>query len=114
MMDEREFEEKMRAALRPVEAPEGLAERIIRRAEARAVKTRKPVTQHLWLRWGALAALLVIGTFGVLRWEETRRAKQIEASRVAEQFTMAMTITTRKMARIQKNLVVEVPLKSGL
>ncbi len=114
MMDEREFEEKMRAALRPVEAPEGLAERIIRRAEARAESTRKPVTQQPWLRWGALAALVTMGTFGVLRWDETRRAEQIEARRVAEQFTMALSITTRKMARIQKNLVVEVPLRSGL
>ncbi len=114
MMDEREFEEKMRAALRPVEAPDGLAERIIRRAEALAERTRKPVTQHSWLRWGALAALLSIGTFGVLRWEEKKRAEQIEARKVAEQFTMAMSITTRKMARIQKNLIVEVPLRSGL
>ena len=113
-MDEREFEEKMRAALRPVEAPDGLAERIIRRAEARAERTRKPVTQQAWLRWGALAALLTIGTFGVLRWEEMKRAEQIEARKVAEQFTMAMSITTRKMARIQKNLIVEVPLRSGL
>ena len=114
MMNERDFEEKMRAALRPVEAPDGLAERIIRRAEAREERTRKPVTQHSWLRWGALAALLAMGTFGILRWEDKRRAEQIEASRVAEQFTMAMSITTRKMARIQKNLIVEVPLKRGL
>lgn len=113
-MDEREFEEKMRAALRPVEAPDGLAERIIRRAEARAERTRKPVTQQAWLRWGALAALLTMGTFGILRWEEKKRAEQIEARKVAEQFTMAMSITTRKMARIQKNLIVEVPLRSGL
>jgi len=114
MMDEREFEEKMRAALRPVEAPDGLAERIIRRAEARAERTRKPVTQQAWLRWGALAALLTMGTFGILRWEDKKRAEQIEARKVAEQFTMAMSITTRKMARIQKNLIVEVPLRSGL
>jgi|GEM_PF-1506075 len=113
-MDEREFEEKMRAALRPVEAPDGLAERIIRRAEARAERTRKPVTQQAWLRWGALAALLTMGTFGILRWEDKKRAEQIEARKVAEQFTMAMSITTRKMARIQKNLIVEVPLRSGL
>jgi len=112
-MDEREFEEKMRAALRPVEAPDGLAERIIRRAEALAERTRKPVTQQAWLRWGALAALLAMGSFGILRWEEKKRAEQIEARKVAEQFTMAMNITTRKMARIQKNLVVEVPLKRG-
>lgn len=113
-MEEREFEEKMRAALRPVEAPEGLAERIIRRAEARAEKTRKPLTQQSWLRWGAVAALLTMGTFGVLQWNENRRAEQIEARWIAGQFAMAMNIATRKMARIQKNLVVEVPLKRGL
>lgn len=106
MMDEREFEKQMRAALRPVEAPEGLAGRIIRRVEAKR--------RTNWPLWGALAAMLIMGTFGLVRWEAKRQVEQIEASRVAGQFTMAMNIATRKMARVQKNLVVEVPLKSGL
>lgn len=110
MMDEREFEENLRAALRPVAAPEGLAERIVRRAEARAHKTRRPIVQQAWLRWGALAAMLSIGSFGWLKWTEKRQAGQIEARRAAEQFTLALHITTREISRVQKNLVIEIPL----
>jgi hypothetical protein len=113
MMDERELEQQLRAALRPVAAPEGLAERIVRRAEARAAAKRKPVTQQVWLRWGALAAMLSIGTFGGLQWNQQRQAKQNEALRAAEQFTLAMNIATQKISKVQKNLVVEVPLNPG-
>jgi hypothetical protein len=110
MMDERELEAKLRAALRPVAAPDGLAERIVRRAEARAAKTRRPMTQQIWLRWGALAAVLTMGTFGGLKWNEKRQAEEILARQAAEQFTQAMTIATRKISRVQKNLIVEIPL----
>ena len=110
MMDEREIEENLRAALRPVEAPAGLAERIVRRAEARAHKSRRPIVQQTWLRWGALAAMLSIGSFGWLKWNEKRQAGQIEARRAAEQFTLALHIATRKISRVQKNLVIEIPL----
>lgn len=113
MMDERDLEQQLRAALRPVAAPDGLAERIVRRAEARGTARRKPVTQHVWLRWGALAAMLTIGTFGGLKWNTQRQARQVEALRAAEQFTLAMNIATRKISRLQKNLVVEVPLNPG-
>ncbi len=110
MMDEREIEEKLREALRPVAAPDGLAERIVRRAEARAQTTRRPMVQQPWLSWGALAAMLTIGSFGWLKWSEKRQAGQIEARRAAEQFTLALNIATRKISRVQKNLVIEVPL----
>jgi hypothetical protein len=113
MMDERELEQQLRAALRPVAAPEGLAERIVKRAEARAAAKRKPLTQQPWLRWGALAAMLSIGTFGGLQWNQQRRAEQDEAQRAAEKFTLAMNIASSKIMRLQKNLVVEVPLTPG-
>ena len=113
MMDEREFEEQLRTALRPVEAPPGLAERIIRQAEARTVARRRPLRQQVWLRWGALAAMLTVGTFGGLKWQERRQAEQLEARRAAEQFTMAMGIATRKMTKLQRSLVVEVSLRPG-
>ena len=109
MMDERELEQQLRAALRPVAAPEGLAERIVARAAAK----RKPVVQQTWLRWGALAAMLTIGTFGAVKWNEQRQAEQIEARRAAEQFTLAMSIATQKISRVQKNLIVEVPLPTS-
>ena len=110
MMDERQIEENLRAALRPVAAPEGLAERIVRRAEARAQQTRRPIVRQTWLRWSALAAMLTIGSFGWLKWNEKRQTGQIEARRAAEQFTLALHIATRKISRVQKNLVIEIPL----
>lgn len=112
-MDEREFEQELRAALRPVAAPPGLAERIVREAEARQAARRKPVAQQIWLRWGALAAMFAAGTFGGLHWNERRQVEQLEARRVAEQFTLAMSIATRKMSKLQRNLVVEVTLRPG-
>lgn len=113
MMDERELEQQLRAALRPVAAPEGLAERIVRRAEARAASRRKPVVRQIWLRWGAIAALLTIGTFGGVDWYEKRQAEQLEARRAAEQFTMAVNIASRKISRLQDDLVVNVKLSPG-
>jgi hypothetical protein len=54
--------------------------------------------------------MLTIGTFGGLKWNEERQARQVEARRAAEQFSLAMNITTKKISRIQKNLIVEIPL----
>lgn len=110
MMDEREFEQKLRTALRPVAAPAGLAERIVKQAQAREAARRRPVS---WVRWGAIAALLTIGTFGGLKWNAARQTQQMEARRAAEQFTLAMHIATMKVSRVQRNLVVEVPLRPG-
>jgi len=108
-MDEQDFEQQLRAALRPLEAPKGLADRIVAKAESRSRRN----TRQIWVRWGALTAMLSIGTFGGLKWNEKRQASQIEARRAAEQFSIAMAITTRKVAKIQQNLVVEVPLGSS-
>lgn len=109
MMDEQDFEQQLRDALRPVEAPRGLADRIVAKAESRSRRN----TRQVWVRWGALAAMLTVGTFGGLKWNEKRQADQIEARRAAEQFTLAMSITTRKVAKVQQNLVVEIPLGSS-
>jgi cobalamin biosynthesis protein CobD/CbiB len=105
MMDEREFEQSLRDALRPVEAPAGLADRIIAKANARR---RRPA--QLWMRWGAIAALLTIGTFLGVKWYEERQAQQMAARKTAEQLTVALSIASRKIVSIEQRLVVEVPL----
>lgn len=104
-MDEREFEQKMRDALRPVEAPAGLADRIIAKANARR---RRPA--HQWMRWGAMAAMLTIGTFLGVKWYEERQAQQQAARIAAEQLQLALNIASRKIVSIEKRLVVEVPI----
>ncbi len=97
MINENEFETKMREALRPVEAPRGLAERILAKAAGR--KRPSPIWQ-----WVAMAAALAIGLFGINMW----RAHQVE-----RQFWLAMDITARKVTRIQHKLVIEIPLPNG-
>ena len=94
MIDEQEYEARMRDALRPIEAPCGLADRILAKAAGR--KRPSPI-----LQWAAIAAALLIGAFGLLAW----RSHQIE-----KQFRLAMTITSRKVTRIQHKLVIEIPL----
>ncbi len=111
-MDEREFEQHLKEALRPVEAPDGLAERIIAKANARKVVAIRPARQ-VWARWGALAAMLTLGSFGTLRYVEHRQAEQIEARKAAQQFELALQITSEKITGTQKKLIVAIPLHPG-
>lgn len=94
MIDEQEYEARMREALRPIEAPRGLADRILAKAAAR--KRPSPI-----LQWAAIAAALLIGAFGLMAW----RSYQVE-----KQFRLAMNITSRKVTHIQHKLVIEIPL----
>lgn len=114
MMDERDFEKQLRAALRPVDAPPGLAERIIAKAEARSRANRRPPAVAQWVRWGAIAAMLTLVTFLGLRWNAQRQVEELEARRAAEQFALAMQITNKKVTHVQENLVVHVPLPAVL
>ena len=94
MIDEHEYEARMREALRPIEAPRGLEDRILAKATAR--KRPSPI-----LQWAAIAAALLIGAFGLMAW----RSHQVE-----KQFRLAMNITSRKLTHIQHKLVIEIPL----
>lgn len=94
MIDEHEYEARMREALRPMAAPRGLADRILTKAAAR--RRTNPI-----LQWTAIAAALLIGAFGLMAW----RSYQVE-----QQFRLAMSITSRKVTRIQHKLVIEIPL----
>ncbi len=94
MIDEHEYEARMREALRPIAAPRGLADQILAKAAAR--KRPSPI-----LQWAAIAAALLIGAFGLMAW----RSYQVE-----KQFRLAMNITSRKVTQIQHKLVIEIPL----
>ncbi|WP_031499348.1 hypothetical protein [Bryobacter aggregatus] len=104
MMDDQEFEQSLREALRPVAAPDGLAERILARV-AKPKATIRP-----WVQWGTIAAALSIGVFGVSSWQQQRLHQEVEARQAMEQFRLAMDITSRKVTGVQKKLVIEVPL----
>ncbi len=103
MIEERDWEAKLREAVRPVEAPAGLAERIV----AAAARRRR----NAWLRWGAMAAMLTVATWGGVNWYQQRQVQQLQARQAAEQFTLALEITSRQIHRLQEKIVIQVPLR---
>jgi hypothetical protein len=96
------LESQLREALREVPAPPLLRSRILN-----AVAARPPAASRytLWRRIAALAALLTLGSFGLYRWEQRRRAEQ-----VAEQFKLALSIARREVREVQSKLVIQVPV----
>lgn len=108
MIDDSKLELHLKAALRPVAAPAGMAERIAARARRRE--------QWRLVRWGALAAslfVLISLTLWYPRWREERRAKELAARQATEQLQMALQLTSRKLSRVQQGLVVEIRLGSN-
>lgn len=103
MNESPDLELQLREALRERPAPPLLRARILKAA---AVRGRRNSNGVLWRRIVALAALLTIGSFGLYRWEERRRAEA-----VAEQFKLALRIAHREVVEVQAKLVVEVPVQ---
>ena len=101
MDDLNHFEDRLRDSLQRVEAPGGLARRILARAEAR----RSSVTRR-WL--AAAAAILLVagaGAYGLrdrrLRLEEQRMA---QAEQVRQQLLLALEITSRELSKVERQL----------
>ncbi|MFN8940168.1 MAG: hypothetical protein ACK532_03205 [Acidobacteriota bacterium] len=103
MNESPDLELQLREALRETSAPPLLRARILNAAASRGRRSSHAV---LWRRIVALAALLTIGSFGLYRWEQRRRAEA-----VAEQFKLALRIAHREVVEVQANLVVEVPVQ---
>lgn len=97
-MDEQELERLMHQAFRPVEAPKGMAARIVSRTRKRG-----------GYNWLAIAAALLITLSTGWYWME-QQARKTEAQAAARQFQMALNITARKLAQVNERLVVEVRL----
>lgn len=108
MIDDRDLELHLKVALRPVSPPPGMAGRII----ARANRSR----QMRFVRWGAIAAgLFVLISLTLLypRWREERQAKELAAREAIEKLEIALNVTSRKLSRVQKSLVVEIHIGSN-
>lgn len=108
MIDDNDLELHLKVALRPVAPPPGMAGRII----ARANRSR----QMRVLRWGAIAAgLFVLISLSLLypRWRQERHAKEIAAREATEKLQLALNVTSRKISRVQKQLVVEIHIGSN-
>lgn len=99
-----DLEDRLRAALRPVEPPDGFVERVLARsarsasAEGPAV-TREATGRSSWLHrpWltGALAASLVLALLGGHLWQEQRERAAGLAAR--EQLMEALRVTSEKL-----------------
>jgi hypothetical protein len=97
-MEQERIDEQMRQALRRVDAPAGLADTIVARAEARAAARRR----RLPARWLALAASLVLAvTTGVysVRLHNERRAEKARAD-----LALAIEITSAKLSKVERQL----------
>jgi hypothetical protein len=98
-MDSRDLEARLPEALRPVEPPPGFAARVLRRLDegrGRKLAMRK---------WTAMAAMVCLLAAGGWYWRQHRAA-----SRAADQLSLALNISARKLSRVQQGLVVEIKL----
>jgi hypothetical protein len=102
--EQNEFERELTRALQRVDAPEGLAARIMERAAspaaAKVVPIRRwPVAQQRWFG-GALAAALALGVFAG---EQVHRRHRQELA--DEQFDTAVRITGNALDQTRAQLL---------
>jgi flagellar basal body-associated protein FliL len=99
------FERELTQAMRPVDAPQGFADRVLGQiAEAqprRAKVLMMPRQVQLWAG-GAIAAALLVGAFGVreqrVRHRREQAAQAQQQSQAQQQFQLAVQITGNTLA----------------
>jgi hypothetical protein len=97
--DEREFERKLRLALRHREAPLGLRQRVLAIARERRLARRGRI--WIWQRIAASALLAAtLGGFAVYRQVEERR----RGEEARDQVLTALRITSRTLDRVHERL----------
>ena len=92
-----DFEQELKRALERKEPAKGFAERVLRQVEVAAAPRRKPV----WRGWAslAMAASLLVGVFGVVRYEEYRKGEHAK-----DQLMLAMRITAKTLDTVERKL----------
>jgi lysyl-tRNA synthetase class I len=99
-----EFEKKLTQAMRPVEAPDGFAARILERSQPKAPTRARIFTMpftHLWAS-GAIAAALLAGVF--LGEQMHVRHQREQAQLAQQQFEAAMRITNQTLDNVRLQL----------
>ena len=93
--EDMDLERELRSALRRKEPATGFAERVIEKAQ------RGGGRQPRLRRWAPLlvAASLVSGVFGVVRYEEYRKGE-----RAKEQLMLALRITAKTLDTVERKL----------
>jgi hypothetical protein len=99
-----ELEQRLTVALRPVDAPEGFADRVMERARTAKPAPAKVVTMAPRRVWagGAIAAVLMVGAFAG---EQTHlRHERERAEQAQRQFDTAMRITDQTLEHVREQL----------
>jgi hypothetical protein len=107
LSEQDKFEQQLRQAMRPVDAPEGFAARIMALAAdsfqppARIIPMRPRLAGQRLQMWvtGAIAAALLVGVFSVEQVHERREREQAQ-----QQFDAAMRITDRALNQTRTKL----------
>ena len=106
MSEMNEFEQQVTRALRPVDAPEGFAARVMERVDATAVSSnvvvmRPRLRAQMWIG-GAVAAMLAAGAFVG---EAVHVRHQREQAAVAnQQFDAAVRVTDQAIEQTRMQL----------
>jgi hypothetical protein len=101
-LDEMDFEQELKNALARKEPAKGFAERVIRQVEPLKPAHRPNRAPVMKLRrWAplAVAASLMCGVFGVVRYEEYRKAQHAK-----DQLMLALRITAHTIGTVERKL----------
>jgi len=99
-----EFEQNLTQALRPVEVPEGFADRVMARTQSApglAKVIRMPLRSRAWAS-GAIAATLFAGVF--FGGQAHERHERRKAEQAQQQFDAAMRITDETLDHVRLQL----------
>jgi hypothetical protein len=92
------FENQLREALRRVEPPAGLEQRILARVEAKSGFARR--------RWLAVAASVLFvfggGAYGLHYRQQREEERRVEI--VRQQFTFALQVTSKHLSKAERQL----------
>jgi len=106
-MKPNEIDEQLKRALRRCEPPEGFADRVLARVEREASRTTSRSVWTVWrwpfLRWAAIAALILIAVTGI-SYQVHERQQEAEARAAKQQVMLALRITGSKL-RVAKQKV---------
>lgn len=101
-----DFEYELRVGLRPRQAPDGFADRVIARAQTETARPRivSPVLSPAGpiMRWAIAAGLLL--AVGLGGYSERQREQRIAGKRARQQVFLALHITSTTLHAVQNKL----------
>lgn len=110
-MNEFDFEKDLKQEMRRVDAPEGFADRVMQRAaqqrRGRLLTFGQAGSQaRHWMAVAAVLLVAVIFGFGIRQAEQVQRQRleEARAKAAAQQFALAMQVTSRTLFVVQQRI----------